>query len=232
MLAAKVEGHIEGAHPMSDTKAFFALADADDAGRLEKALKAAPETFRLRNESGETLFLYCVFRGKTKCAEFLKRRGAQSLHEAALAGDARRVTELAKAAPWAVDTLSPDGWTALHLAAFLGQGDALMALLDHGAEARIFGKAFESNLPIHAAAAGRRLDKASFAKLVAATGNPDALQKAGYTALMIAAANGFADAVDVLLAAGANKSIKTPDGKTAADFARERGHEALAAKLN
>ena len=215
-----------------DTKPFFALADADDADGLDKALKGVPETFRLRNEAGETLFLYCVFRGKAKCAELLKHRGGQSLHEAALAGDADRVATLAKAALWAVDTLSPDGWTALHLAAFLGQGAALAALLDHGADARIFGKAFESNLPIHAAAAGRRIDKGSFAKLVAATGNPDVLQKAGYTALMIAAGNGFADAVDVLLAAGANKTIKSPDGKSAADFARERGHADLAARLS
>src|SRR5271170_908535 len=180
-----------------DTKEFFTLADADNADGLEKALKAAPETFRIRNEAGETLFLYCVFRGKTRCAEVLQRRGGQSLHEAALAGDAERVAVLARAAPWAIDTLSPDGWTALHLAAFLGQGRALVGLLDHGADARIFGRAFESNLPIHAAAAGRRVDKASFAKLVAATGNPDALQKAGYTALMIAAGNGFTDAIDV-----------------------------------
>ncbi|HUO91701.1 MAG TPA: ankyrin repeat domain-containing protein [Rhizomicrobium sp.] len=215
-----------------DTKGFFALADADDAAGLETALTAAPETFRLRNETGETLFLYCVFRGKMKCAELLKRRGGQSLHEAALSGDAKRVTELAKTAPWAVDTLSPDGWTALHLAAFLGQGDALVALLSARADARVFGRAFESNLPIHAAAAGGRLDKAAFAKLVAATGNPDVLQKAGYTALMIAAANGFTDAVNVLLAAGASKTIKTPEGKTAADFARERGHDALVGKLS
>jgi len=215
-----------------DTKEFFTLADADNADGLEKALKAAPETFRIRNEAGETLFLYCVFRGKTKCAEVLQRRGGQSLHEAALAGDAERVAVLARAAPWAIDTLSPDGWTALHLAAFLGQGRSLVGLLDHGADAHIFGRAFESNLPIHAAAAGRRVDKASFAKLVAATGNPDALQKQGYTALMIAAANGFSDAIDVLLAAGADKTIKTPDGKTPADFARERGHMALAEKLS
>ena len=215
-----------------DTKNFFALADADDADGLDTALKGAPETFRLRNEAGEMLFLYCVFRGKTKCAELLKRRGGQSLHEAALAGDAARVRELAKAAPWAVDMLSPDGWTALHLAAFLGQGAALVALLDHGADARIFGKAFEQNLPVHAACAGRRLDKTSFMKLVAATGDPDVLQKAGYTALMIAAGNGFADAVDVLLAAGANKAIKAPDGKSSADFARARGHEGLAARLS
>ncbi|HKD21362.1 MAG TPA: ankyrin repeat domain-containing protein [Rhizomicrobium sp.] len=215
-----------------DTKEFFALADADDAVALEKALAHAPETFRIRNESGETLYLYCVFRGKAKCAEFLKRRGQLSLHEAALAGDAARITGLAKAAPWSVDALSPDGWTALHLAAFLGQGAVIVALLEQKADARIFSRAFEQNLPIHAAAAGRRIDKASYAKLVAATGDADALQKQGYTALMIAAGNGFTDAVDVLLAAGANKSRKTPDGKTAADFARERGHEELAKRLS
>jgi ankyrin repeat protein len=215
-----------------DTKEFFALADADDAAGLEKALAQAPETFRLRNESGETLFLYCVFRGKAKCAEFLKRRGNQSLHEAALAGDAARVTALARAAAWSVDALSPDGWTALHLAAFLGQGGVIVALLEQKADARIFSRAFEQNLPIHAAAAGRRIDKESYAKLVAATGDADALQKQGYTALMIAAGNGFTDAVDVLLAAGANTSRKTPEGKTAAEFARERGHEELAKRLS
>ena len=215
-----------------DTKTFFTLADADAAAALEKALGGAPETFRLRNESGETLFLYCVFRGKTKCAELLKRRGRQSLHEAALAGDAARVAELAKVAPWGVDTLSPDGWTALHLAAFVGHGAVIATLLEHKAGARIFSRAFEQNLPIHAAAAGRRVDKASYAKLVVATGDPDAPQKQGLTALMIAAGNGFADAVDVLLAAGADKKRKSTDGKTAADFARERGHEELAKRLS
>jgi len=216
---------------MTDTKEFFALADADDAAALEKALAGAPETFRLRNEAGETLYHYCVFRGKTKCAALLKARGSQSLHEAALAGDAERVGVLAKAAPWSVDALSPDGWTALHLAAFLGQGAAIVRLLDSGASARIFSRAMEQNLPVHAAAAGRRIDKATYEKLIAATGDANVLQKQGYTALMIAAANGFADAIDVLLAAGADKTLKTPDGKTAADIAKERGQEIVVKRL-
>jgi uncharacterized protein len=217
---------------MTDTQTFFGMADADDAAALAAALANAPETFRLRNEAGETLFLYCVFRSKTKCADVLKARGNLSLHEAALAGDAERVATLAKVALWSVDTLSADGWTALHLAAFLGQGAVILRLLEAGAGTRIFSRAMEQNLPIHAAAAGRRIDKASYAKLVAATGDPDVLQKQGYTALMIAAANGFGDAVDVLLAAGTDRTRKNPEGKTAADFARERGHEALAARLS
>lgn len=216
---------------MSGVERFFALADTDDAAGLETALAGTPETFRLRNEAGESLFLYCVFRGKTKCAELLKARGRPSLHEAALAGDAAQVRELARSAPWAVDTLSPDGWTALHLAAFLGHGAAIAALLDAGAGARIFSRAMEQNLPIHAAAAGRRIDKAAYGKLIAATGDPDLPQKQGYTALMIAAANGFAHGVEALLETGADKTVKTADGKTAADYARERGHDALAERL-
>jgi ankyrin repeat protein len=160
--------------------------------------------------------------------KFLQQRGDE---KATLAGDAGRVAELVKAAPWSVDALSPDGWTALHLAAFLGQSAVVRTLLEQGADARVFSRAMEQNLPIHAAAAGRRIDKASYSSLISATGDPDVLQKQGYTALMIAAANGFVDAADVLLSAGADKKLKTPDRKTAADIAQERGHDALSARL-
>jgi len=216
---------------MADSKALFALADADDGDGLAAALKGAPETFRIRNENGETLYLYCLYRGKAKCLEMLGRRGGLSLHEAAAAGDAARVEACVKAAPWSIQTLSGDGWTALHLAAYLGRDDALLKLLELGADARQWGRAFDANLALHAASAGRRPGKAAFVKLLAATGDPDIAQKTGYTALMIAAGNGFADAVDALLAAGADKTRKLPDGKTAADLARERGHQALAGKL-
>ncbi|HTK79186.1 MAG TPA: ankyrin repeat domain-containing protein [Rhizomicrobium sp.] len=214
-----------------DSKTFFALAEADDADGLAASLKGAPEPFRIRNESGESLYLFCVFRGRVKCAEMLKARGGLSLHEAALADDAPRVEQLAHAAPSIVDLLSPDGWTALHLAAFVGNDDVLVRLLELGADPRIMSRAFEQNLPIHAACAGRRIGPEAMTKLVAATGDPDSLQKQGYTALMIAAGNGFTDAVDMLLAAGADRSRKTPDGKTAADLAREHAHTELAQKL-
>jgi ankyrin repeat protein len=214
-----------------DTKTLFALAEADDAEGLSAALATAPETWRLRNESGESLYLFSVFRGRTKCAELLKRRGGLSLHEAALAGDLSRVEELAKAAPSIVDLLSPDGWTALHLVAFFGNDAVILRLLELGADARIQSRAMEQNLPLHAACAGRRTGAKAFEALIAATGDPDALQKQGYTALQIAAGNGFTEAVEALLKAGADRSKKTPDGKTPAELARERGHAELAKRL-
>ncbi|MBI3678690.1 MAG: ankyrin repeat domain-containing protein [Proteobacteria bacterium] len=213
-----------------NSKELFALAEADDAAALDAALHGAPETFRIRNESGESLYLFCVFRGRMKCAELLKTRGDFGLHEAALAGDTARVEALLKSAPSVIDMLSPDGWTALHMAAFPGNDATVVKLLDLGADARVFSRAFEQNMAMHAAAAGRRIGKQAYAKLIAASG-VDALQKQGYTALMIAASNGFADGIDALLAAGANRTLKTPDGKTAADIAVDRGHMDLVQRL-
>ncbi len=48
-----------------------------------------------------------------------------------------------------------------------------------GAGARVMGRAFEQNLAIHAACAGCRIGRAAFARLVVATGKPDARQEAG-----------------------------------------------------
>ncbi|MEI9994110.1 MAG: ankyrin repeat domain-containing protein [Rhizomicrobium sp.] len=212
------------------TADLFTLAAADGVPALDVALKGADLT-RLHNADGESLYRFALFHGHAKAAEAIKRHGGLGPHDAALAGDAARVEALVGAAPWTIDLLSPDGWTTLHLAAFVGNDAAVETLLALGANARIMGRAFEQNLPIHAACAGRRIGKAAMIKLIAATGDPDAKQKQGYTALMIAAANGFDAAVDTLLEAGADRSLAQGDGKTAGDIARERGHAELAARL-
>jgi ankyrin repeat protein len=216
---------------MTDAVKLFAAAAADDAAGLKTALGGA-DLARLHNDAGESLYRFALFHGHAAAAEAIKANGALGLHDAALVGDVARLAALLKAAPWAIDLLSPDGWTALHLAGFFGSDAALEQLLSLGANARIMGRAFEQNLAIHAACAGRRLGRQAFARLVAATGDPDALQKQGYTALMIAAGNGFEAAVDVLLAAGADRTLKQAEGKSAADFARERGHDELARRLD
>jgi ankyrin repeat protein len=216
---------------MTETSSLFAAAAADDAEGLLAAMGERMNVIPPVNENGETLFLFCTYRNKAKCVEALIRRGGLTLHEAAAAGDVARIEACVSSAPWTVQTLSGDGWTALHLAAFVGQDAALLALLERGANPRQWARAFDANLALHAACAGRRLRRDTFARLIAATGDPDIAQKGGYTALMIAAGNGFPDAVDALLAAGAARSRKTVDGKAAADFARDRGHTELAARL-
>ncbi|NBC47395.1 MAG: hypothetical protein GVY22_05255 [Gammaproteobacteria bacterium] len=56
-------------------------------------------------------------------------------------------------------------------------------------------------------------------------------QTQGYTPLIWAAHRGHRDAVEVLLAHGADTTLPDFEGKTAADHAREQGHQAIAALL-
>jgi uncharacterized protein len=216
---------------MTDSKTLFELAAADDTPALIAALPKSAESFRILNENGETLYLFSLYRGRTKCADALAKRGHFSLHEAAAAGDTARTEECLKSAPWAIHALSADGWTALHLAAFFGRDATVLRLLALGANPLQWSRAFDQNLAIHAAAAGGRIGKEAYTRLVAATGDANIVSKQGTTALMSAANNGSVPLVEVLLTAGADPKIRMPDGKTAADFARARGHADIAKRL-
>src|SRR5258705_2489828 len=197
---------------MRDTKALFAHAERDDASALLGALADTP-SYMVRNETGETIFLHCLYRGRVKCVEALQSRGDLTLHEAAAAGDVDRINVLLEDAPWTIQSLAADGWTALHLAAYIGRDAAVIRLLELGADAAQWARAFETNLAVHAACAGCRLGKTALAKLVAATGDPDITPKHGFTPLMEASANRYVDTVSALLAPGPLRSRATPNGK-------------------
>jgi ankyrin repeat protein len=59
----------------------------------------------------------------------------------------------------------------------------------------------------------------------------NAAQTAGYRPLHQAAVAGREDLVRMLLDAGADKAARCDRGKTPAEYARERGHDAVAAML-
>jgi hypothetical protein len=73
---------------------------------------------------------------------------AVSRAEAAAAGGVQRIDALVATAPWTIQSLSADGWTAVHLAAFVGRDAAVIRLLELGADARQWARAFETNLAI------------------------------------------------------------------------------------
>nr|MDQ3070580.1 ankyrin repeat domain-containing protein [Acidobacteriota bacterium] len=83
---------------------------------------------------------------------------------------------------------------------------------------------------LHAAVAA---DETRIARVLLDAGaDVNARQQMDYTPLMGAAANARGDLLDLLLARGADPSLTTTAGKTAADLAREHGHEEVAARLD
>ena len=216
---------------MSDPKSLFALADRDDAVALLVELGDTP-TYRVRSESGETLFLHSLYRGKTKCVDALQQRGGLTLHEAAAAGDVQRIDELIGRAPWTIQSLSADGWTALHLAAFVGPrrgGTPLARTRRRRAAmgARVRDQSRDSR-GLRRPAAGQERTRETRGR----HRRPRRHAETRLHAIDGSRRSGYTDAIDVLLAAGADRSRRHPDGKTAADFAREKGHRELIERLS
>jgi len=171
------------------------------------------------DRDGNSLPLHCVYSGKDASAQALLALGyPATIHEAAALGDEVRLAALLAQGRWAVNTLSPDGWTALHLAVFFGRTGCARLLLESGADANIWARSFEKNLALHAASAGASADLGLLDLLIAATRDIDAPQEEGYSPLLIAAASGKRDWVERLIAAGADPARRAKDGKGIDDF--------------
>jgi len=209
---------------------LFDVAARDDPEKLLALLPAGTSPSDLRNREGTTLVLHCVYSGARNVLEQLAALFPQrSLHEAAALGQRERVMAPVDGDDSAINLLSADGWTPLHLAAFFGHAETVQALLDRGADPHVFSRGFEINLPVQAACAAGA--SAAALSLISATISVDETGPSGTTALMSAAHNGLVKVIDALLAKGADPSRRDAAGKSAGDYAGEAGHRNLARKL-
>jgi uncharacterized protein len=156
--------------------------------------------------------------------------GVTPLYVAARAGDAAATRMLLAAGADANATL-PAGETVLMTAAKTGDADVVRALLTGGVEGVSIAALGEAR------AAARIAEAAGYAALTnpaIATNYADVNARErwyGRTALMIAASEGHADVVELLIEAGSDPSIVDAEGSTALLLARSNGHLDVAAKL-
>jgi ankyrin repeat protein len=143
----------------------------------------------------------------------------------ALRGEAPKVVQTLLANPATrVDQANPAGETPLMMAALRGRLEWAPKLIERGAQVDRQGWA-----PLHYAASG---PEPRFVGLLLERGaSVDALSPNRSTPLMMAARYGDERSVDLLLAKGADPKLRNDKGLNAADFAREGGREALAARL-
>ncbi len=139
---------------MSD--ALFDAIAAGDEEAVRDRLDTKPELAGAKNADGLSPVLHALYCGKSELVELLLEANPPlDVFDAAAVGRTRGLEELLDGEPELARAWSPDGFTALHLAAFFGQEDAAEILLDNGADPRVVSTNREIQVaPVQSAAAG------------------------------------------------------------------------------
>ncbi|MDV6031617.1 MAG: ankyrin repeat domain-containing protein [Phycisphaera sp. RhM] len=140
----------------------------------------------------------------------------------------RRVVELCLESGMDVNEADANGLTPLAMAAYNGHDAIVKLLIKHNAT--IDARDRTGKTPLIHAASGPAPTTVEI--LLDAGADINAVDNGEHwTALMMAAAEGQAEVVDVLLARGAKKDMVDIDGESAAYFARQNGHIKIAERL-
>jgi ankyrin repeat protein len=202
----------------ADARQMIEAAQAGDAAGVDRLIGESPELASARGPDGISVILRARYHGHAWIAERLADAVAElDIFEAAALGRAGRVAEVVSAEPDAVRAEAPDGFTALHLAAFFGQLEVAAVLLEHGAAVDSQAGNPTQVQPLHSAAAGGHA--AIAALLLERSADPNARQQGGFVPLHAAAARGDEVTARLLLEHGADRDLRADDGRRPIDLA-------------
>ena len=211
---------------------FFHLIRNGQTAEVAAEAEEDPSVVESRDAQGVSAFLFSIYQGQPLIRDFLlSRLAALDIFEASALGDCSRMEPLLAQEPMLVHESSADGWSALHLAAAFGGPQATALLLAHGAHVHRFSRNPMRNQALHACIALSQ-DAETVRLLIAQGADVNMEQAGGYTPLHQAAAAGLTELTGILLEAGANPASRCHQGKTPADYARERQHEAVLQQLS
>ena len=215
---------------MSSTQDFFAAIQAGDVAQVVELLAREPSLREAKNASSASAVLWAVYTGQRDIARLLVANGAMvTLYEAAALGLTEHLARILGADPQRVNDYAADGFTAMGLAAFFGQGEAVEMLLARGALPNRASNNAQRVTPLHSAVAHQHVAIARM--LIAHGAEVDARQESDFTPLQEAAHHGSVELVRMLLAAGATVDLRNAFGKTALDYAQENGNAEVTALL-
>ena len=207
----------------------FVLITSNDLDGLRAELAHDPELARARHSSGASLVAWAAYMGNVGAISAVRACISElDPHEAIILNDGERL-EVALAGGWDANALSADGFTPLGLAAFFDNADAFELLLPLTRNVNEAAKNPQRVAAIHAATAKR--NAVMVEKLLRAGADPNQVQADGFTPLHAAAMHGDAAIVGLLLLFGADPGQLSAKDRSAASYAREGGHEWLAARL-
>jgi uncharacterized protein len=209
---------------------FLEAIRKSDNPKILQLLKTQPSLADTREPSGVSAIFLALYRGNKQAAqEIASRRSSLDIFEAAALGSVRNLKRLLDQDKSLVLSYSLDGFTALALAAYLGQRESAEYLIDKGADLNALAKNATGYTALTGAVSQNHNDIARL--LVTRGANVNHGYEGGFTPLMHAAYAGNLELVSLLLEHGADPNAKNAEGKTPLTFAREKGHAKLAEML-
>jgi len=207
----------------------FEVLAGGDLTLLREALAADPALAASRHPVGDSLLAWAAYSRNPEAIALLRAALPEiSPHEAVIL-DERDAVHSAIESAWDANTLAPDGFTPLALAAFFAHEALFDLLLPLTADLDRRAENPQQVAALHAATAARSATMVE--KLLRAGANPELPQAGGSLPLHAAARNGDAAITALLLLFGASPARTGDDGKSAIDYARDGGHGWLADRL-
>jgi ankyrin repeat protein len=212
------------------TNELFLAITSGEVETVRRLVDDDPSLASAKDGSGLHVVLLALFNQQREVAEVLLAADPElGVLEAAGTGRADRLRDLLDADPEARDVRTPEGFTPLGLAAFMGGADAVRVLLDHGADPDDDADNQFGVRPVNAAAAAH--DHETMRLLLEAGADPDAQQKGGFTPLHEAAHSDDVEMARLLLEHKADPSIEADDGRDSAKLAADDGSKGVEALL-
>jgi ankyrin repeat protein len=209
---------------------FLAIASGD-VETVRELVTNDPSLASARDGSGLPVVLLALFNQQREAADVLLAAEPElGVLEAAATGRTERLTELLDADAESIHERTPEGFTPLGLAAFLGGPEPVRVLLEHGADADDDADNQFGVRPVNAAAAAH--DRETMRLLLEAGADPNARQQGGFTPLHEAAHTDDVEMARLLLEHGADPAIAAEDGRDSAQMAADDGSTGVAALLS
>ncbi len=215
---------------MDSHEELFAAIQEGDQATVERLVAEDRSLVNAQDEQGLSAIMTAAYHQKPEIVALLvKKRAKLNLFEACAIGKVERVKAILKRKPKLLNEFAPDGFQPLGLASFFGHVEVVRYLLESGAEVNTPSQNGLKVTPLNSAAAGRHYEIAML--LLERDANPNIRQEGDFVPLHSAAMNGQIEMVKILLQYGADKDLKSLDGKTARDYALENGHKIVAEVL-
>jgi ankyrin repeat protein len=209
---------------------LVAAITAGDVDAVRALVREDPARASARDGDGLPVVLLALFHRQREVADaLLEAEPELGVLEAAATGRADRLEQLLTADPDAIRLRTPEGFTPLGLAAFLGGPEVVRVLLDHGADANDDADNPFGVRPVHAAGAAH--DRETMRLLLEAGADPNARQRGGFVPLHEAAHSDDVEMARLLLAHGADPSLAADDGRDSIRIAADDGSSGVGSLL-